>query len=111
MDCSARPIDIPSVPLSLAVAISLAALGFAPAAGAADVEGFQRGDCNADGSRNISDIIYLLEYMFESTQPPECLDDQSTWKTANSFLSVMESRRRNMAGTTMLMWMWQGKRY
>lgn len=41
---------------------------------AAEVEGFQRGDCNADGSRNISDMVYLVGYLFESDPSPECLD-------------------------------------
>lgn len=42
--------------------------------GAQDLPGFRRGDCNADGGRNISDPIYLLEDLFGAGTPDPCLD-------------------------------------
>ena len=43
-------------------------------ASAQDLPGFQRGDCNSDGGRNISDVIFLVQYLFESMPEPGCLD-------------------------------------
>ncbi len=40
----------------------------------ADLPGFIRGDCNADGSSNISDPIFLLEVLFGAGTPSPCED-------------------------------------
>ncbi len=34
---------------------------------------FKRGDANSDGKLDISDVLYVLGYLFLGTRAPECL--------------------------------------
>jgi len=35
---------------------------------------FRRGDANSDGIVDISDPIFILRYLFQSSEPPKCMD-------------------------------------
>jgi len=36
--------------------------------------GFDRGDCNADGSRDVSDVVAGLRFLFQGGAAPDCFD-------------------------------------
>jgi len=58
----------------LALALAIAAAAATPRAAAEDLRGFHRGDCNADGPRNVSDPIFLLELLFGAGSASPCQD-------------------------------------
>lgn len=39
---------------------------------------FKRGDANSDGTLDISDVLFILGYLFLGTRAPECLDSADT---------------------------------
>ncbi|MEM7167712.1 MAG: dockerin type I domain-containing protein [Planctomycetota bacterium] len=39
-----------------------------------DAQDFQRCDCNADGAHNIADAVRMLNYLFNNSAVPDCLD-------------------------------------
>ena len=53
------------------VAILLAALALGSRLSGMD---FSRGDSNADGSVNLADAIFTLNYLYQNGPTPECLD-------------------------------------
>lgn len=57
-----------------AILVLLAGAALPHRASAEDLPGFRRGDCNADGPRNVSDPIFLLEELFGAGTPSPCLD-------------------------------------
>ena len=48
---------------------------------------FQRGDINADGKRNIADVIFLLSYLFAQGSPVPCADSADCNDDGNLDLS------------------------
>ena len=39
---------------------------------------FIRGDANDDGSPNLSDVVFILSYLFNGEKVPRCLDAADT---------------------------------
>ena len=56
------------------VCIVEGAIDDSPDCGDAPDPGFTRGDANADGAFNISDPVFVLNFLFAGGEEPTCLD-------------------------------------
>jgi hypothetical protein len=60
---------------------------------------FHRGDANADGEANLTDVIFLLEYLFRGGDAPTCLEAAE----------VNEDGKLNLTdGVYLLLWLFRG---
>jgi hypothetical protein len=71
MDTARRPFPMPRRTITFILAVSAGA-GLGPAALRAGQAPYRRGDSNASGEVDISDPLYLLNFLFSGGPPPRC---------------------------------------
>jgi hypothetical protein len=63
-----------TVPRSLTLAVSTALLLLGASEAGAQSGTFRRGDANADGTIDITDVAFLIRFVFLNGEPPPCFD-------------------------------------